>query len=76
MTLVTSLVKRKLPSTFRIHSFFFINSLDNGDRYFIPILKITLKGLDEVTLKGGLSQKWIPGRFIFPVQSQILMDFS
>lgn len=56
MTPVTNLVKRKLPSTFRIYSFF-MNRLDHGDRHFIPILKMALKGLDEFTLKGGLSQR-------------------
>lgn len=56
MTPVTNLVKRKLPSTFRIYSFF-MNRLDHGDRHFIPILKMALKGLDELTLKGGLSQR-------------------
>lgn len=44
MTPVTNLVKRKLPSTFRIHSFF-MNRLDHGDRRFIPILKMALKGV-------------------------------
>lgn len=43
-TPVTNLVKRKLPSTFRIQSFF-MNRLDHGDGRFIPILKMALKGL-------------------------------
>lgn len=33
--------------------YFFMNSLDHGDRHFISILKIALKGLDEFALKGG-----------------------